>query len=53
MVCAALTMACMPLPQSRFSVIAGVVCGSPALIIATRDRYMSFGSVWMTLPKTT
>ena len=28
-------------------------CGRPPLIAATRERYMSFGSVWMTLPKTT
>jgi len=34
-------------------VIAGVPAGTPASIAATRDRYMSRGSVWMTLPKTT
>jgi hypothetical protein len=32
---------------------AGVSLGSPPLIVATRDKYMSFGSVWITLPNTT
>src|SRR5690606_36340869 len=51
--CAAVTMACMPLPQSRLSVSAGTSFGMPAVSAATRARYRSFGSVWMTLPKTT
>ena len=51
MYCDALTIACMPLPHSRFSVSEPVVTGSPPLTQATREMYMSFGSVWMTLPK--
>ena len=50
---AAETIACRPLPHSRLSVSAGVSTGSPPLTAATRARYMSCGSVWMTLPKTT
>ena len=46
--CAAEAMACAPDPQSRFTFIAGVVSGIPAFSIATRDRYMSRGSVLMT-----
>ena len=45
MYCDALTMACMPLPQRRFSVSAPVSCGKPPFNAATRDRYMSFASV--------
>ncbi len=52
MYCEALTIACSPLPQSRFKVSAPVSCGRPPSTQATRDRYMSFGSVWITLPKT-
>jgi hypothetical protein len=40
------------LPQSRFSVSAPLSCGSPPFTAATRDRYMSFASVWITLPNT-
>src|SRR6516165_9812665 len=50
--CEADTIACRPLPHSRFSVNAGVCTGSPPLIAATRARYMSRVSVWMTLPNT-
>src|ERR1700733_14442423 len=53
MVCAAETIACRPEPHSRFKVSAGVSFATPAFIAATRARYMSFGSVWITLPKTT
>ena len=49
---AAETIACSPLPQSRLTVNAGVVTGSPPLTAATRLRYMSLVSVWITLPKT-
>ncbi len=52
MYCDALTIACRPLPHRRFSVSAPLVTGSPPLTPATRDRYMSFASVWMTLPNT-
>ena len=51
--CAAETMACIPLPHSRFTVNAGVPTSRPPLIAATRDRYMSLVSVWITLPNTT
>src|SRR5580700_1144958 len=51
MACAADTIACSPLPHSRFSVIAGVCTPSPPLTAATRARYMSRASVWMTWPK--
>src|SRR5215469_5913972 len=51
--CAADTIACSPLPHSRFSVSAGVCTPSPPLTAATRARYMSRTSVWITLPKTT
>src|SRR5580658_6139633 len=50
--CAADTIACSPLPHSRFSVNAGVSTGSPPLTAATRPRYMSRTSVWITWPKT-
>ena len=50
--CAADTMACSPLPHSRFTVSAGVSTGRPPLTAATRDRYMSLFSVWSTLPNT-
>ncbi len=50
---AAETMAWSPLPHSRFTVSAGVPTGSPPLTAATRARYMSRGSVWITLPNTT
>src|SRR5215472_2429224 len=52
-ICAAETIACSPDPHSRLSVNAGVSTGNPALIVATRERYMSWTSVWMTLPNTT
>src|SRR6516165_4908786 len=51
MACAADTIACRPLPQSRFTVNAGVSTGRPPLTAATRPRYMSLASVWITLPK--
>ena len=35
---AAVTIACSPLPHRRFSVSAGVSCGSPPLTPATRAR---------------
>ena len=38
MVCAAVTTACSPLPHSRFTVTAGVACGRPPLMAATRAR---------------
>ena len=50
---AAETIACSPEPQSRFKVSAGASCVMPAFTAATRDRYMSLASVWMTLPNTT
>ena len=37
-VCAAVTMACRPLPHSRFTVTAGASCGSPPLMAATRAK---------------
>src|SRR6202161_1361446 len=49
---AAEMMACSPLPQSRLTVSPGVLAGSPPLMAATRPRYMSLASVWITLPKT-
>src|SRR6516162_2106340 len=52
MACVADTIACRPLPHSRFTVNAGVSTGRPPLTAATRPRYMSRVSVWMTLPKT-
>src|SRR5215472_136486 len=53
MVCAADTIACSPDPHSRFRVSAGASCVTPAFSAATRARYMSLGSVWITLPNTT
>src|SRR5215472_726028 len=53
MVCAADTTACSPDPHNRFSVSTGASLATPAFIAATRARYMSFGSVWITLPNTT
>src|SRR6266851_4111696 len=49
---AADTIACSPLPHSRLTVKAGVCTGRPPLTAATRLRYMSRGSVWITWPKT-
>src|SRR5215813_3032772 len=51
--CAADTIACSPVPHSRFSVNAGVSTPSPPSIAATRARYMSLTSVWITLPNIT
>src|SRR5215468_9642753 len=51
--CAADTIACSPVPHSRFSVNAGVSTPSPPLTPATRARYMSRTSVWITLPNIT
>src|ERR1700733_2724407 len=53
MVCAADTIACKPEPHSRFSESAGASFVTPAFIAATHAMYMSFGSVWITLPNTT
>jgi len=53
MACEADTMACSPLPHSRFTVSAGVPTSRPPLTAATRDRYMSLFSVWIQLPNTT
>src|SRR5215217_733554 len=49
---AAETIACSPDPHSRLRVKAGVSTGRPPFTEATRDRYMSRVSVWMTLPNT-
>src|SRR5689334_4087147 len=49
---AADTIACSPVPHSRFSVNAGVSTGSPPFTDTTRPRYMSRVSVWITLPNT-
>ena len=48
--CEALTIACMPLPHRRFTVSAPDSAGKPPLSAATREIYMSFASVWITLP---
>ncbi len=53
MCCAAETIACSPEPHRRLTVRHGVPTGSPASIAATRDRYMSRASPWITLPITT
>ena len=53
MACAAETMACRPEPHSRLTFIATVSLGQPPLMVATRDRYMSLGSVLTTWPNTT
>src|SRR5208337_1202371 len=53
MLCAAETIACRPDPHSRLTVSAGASWVTPAPSAATRAMYMSFGSVWMTLPNTT
>ena len=47
------TMACRPEPHRRFTVSAGVPTGIPASTAATRERYMSRASPWITLPITT
>src|ERR1039457_4345769 len=52
MACAAEMMACSPLPHSRFTVSPGVPAGRPPLMAATRPRYMSLASVWITWPNT-
>src|SRR6266542_6639042 len=52
MACAADTIACNPLPHSRLTLNAGVSTGRPPFTAATRPRYMSRTSVWMTLPNT-
>ena len=52
MYCDVDVIACIPLPQSRFTVNAPDVFGRPAFSAATREMYMSFGSVWITLPIT-
>ncbi len=49
----AVTIDWTPDPQSRLTVSAGDSCGTPALIATTRDMYMSFVLLWITLPKTT
>ena len=48
--CMTETMACKPDPHSLLTFMAGVLSGMPALIEATRERYMSRGSVFMTCP---
>ena len=53
MCCAAETMACKPEPHKRFTVRQGVPTAMPASSAATRDRYMSRASPWITLPITT
>jgi hypothetical protein len=50
---AAETIACRPEPHSRLTVRHGVPTGIPASTAATRDRYMSRASPWITLPITT
>ena len=49
----ALTMACRPEPHKRFTLKAGVPWPQPPPRAATRERYMSLGSVLTTWPKTT
>src|SRR5882757_3413378 len=46
-------MACRPEPHKRLTVSAGACCATPPFNAATRARYISLGSVWITLPKTT
>ena len=53
MCCAAETIACSPEPHSRFTVRHGVPTAMPASSAATRERYMSRASPWITLPITT
>ncbi|MCY1243794.1 hypothetical protein D9M72_568280 [compost metagenome] len=50
---AALTMACNPEPQSRLTLNALDALAQPPFSAATRDKYMSAGSVLITWPKTT
>ncbi len=50
---AADTIACTPVPHSRFTVNAGTSFGIPAFIATTRAMYMSSGAEWITLPNTT
>ena len=45
MYCEALTIACRPLPHKRFTVSAPVSTGSPPFTAASREMYMSRGSV--------
>ena len=49
----AFTMACRPEPHRRLTLNAGVPSPQPPLMAATRDRYMSLGSVLTTWPNTT
>src|SRR5262249_44150911 len=53
MLCAADTTACKPEPHRRLTVSAGVSTGMPASTAATRETYMSRGSVCTTWPNTT
>src|SRR5690606_22535191 len=53
MLCAADTMACRPEPHRRFTLKAGVPWAQPPSSAATRERYMSRGSVLTTWPNTT
>ena len=46
-------MACIPLPHSRFTVIAGVPTRQAAVDGRHPGMYMSLFSVWITLPNTT
>src|SRR5262245_39183828 len=50
--CAAETMACAPEPQTRLTVSAGIVTGSPAWTAACRAGFI-FVPAWTTLPMTT
>ena len=49
----ALMMACRPEPHRRLTLKAGVPSAQPPLMAATRDKYMSLGSVLTTWPNTT
>ena len=50
--CAAVTIACAPEPQTRFTVIAGTDTGTPPPIDACRAGFILLPA-WMTLPITT
>ena len=50
--CAAATIACAPEPQTRFTVIARTLTGTPPPIAACRAGFI-FVPAWITLPITT
>src|SRR5258707_3627468 len=50
--CAAVTIACAPEPQTRFTVIAGTDTGTPPLIAACRAGFILLPA-WITLPSIT